>query len=33
MDQIDFTLCMMLMWNSRTPYRELAETFKMSVNS
>jgi len=33
MDQIDFTLCMMLMWNSRTPYRDLAETFKMSVNS
>ena len=33
MDEIDFTLCMMLMWNSRTPYRELAESFKMSVNS
>ena len=33
MDQIDFTICMMLMWNSRTPYRELAEPFKMSVNS
>jgi len=33
MDQIDFALCMMLVWNSRTPYRELAETFKMSVNS
>lgn len=33
MDEIDFALCMMLMWNSRTPYRELAETFKMSVNS
>jgi len=33
MDEIDFTICMMLIWNSRTPYRELAETFKMSVNS
>jgi len=33
MDQIDFTICMMLMWNSRIPYRELAEPFKMSVNS
>jgi len=33
MDQIDFTICMMLMWNSRIPYRELAENFKMSVNS
>ena len=33
MDQIDFTICLMLMWNSRTPYRELAEPFKMSVNS
>ena len=33
MDEIDFSLCMMLMWNSRTPYRELAESFKMSVNS
>jgi len=33
MDQIDFTICLMLVWNSRTPYRELAETFKMSVNS
>jgi len=33
MDQIDFTICLMLVWNSRTPYRELAESFKMSVNS
>jgi len=33
MDEIDFAICMMLVWNSRTPYRELAETFKMSVNS
>ncbi|MHA1461316.1 MAG: winged helix-turn-helix transcriptional regulator [Promethearchaeota archaeon] len=33
MDQIDFTICLMLIWNSRTPYRELAETFNMSVNS
>lgn len=33
MDEIDFTICMMLMWNSRTSYRELAEPFKMSVNS
>jgi len=33
MDEIDFTICLMLVWNSRTSYRELAETFKMSVNS
>ncbi|MHA1320433.1 MAG: winged helix-turn-helix transcriptional regulator [Promethearchaeota archaeon] len=33
MDQIDFTICIMLMWNSRISYRELAEPFKMSVNS
>ena len=33
MDEIDYALCMMLMWNSRTPYRELAENFQMSVNS
>ncbi len=33
MDQIDFTICLMLVWNSRIPYRKLAETFKMSVNS
>ena len=33
MDEIDFGICMMLVVNSRIPYRELAETFKMSVNS
>jgi len=33
MDKIDFTICMMLMVNSRIPYRELAEKFNMSVNS
>jgi len=33
MDKIDFTICMMLMGNSRIPYRELAVTFNMSVNS
>ncbi|MHA2131133.1 MAG: winged helix-turn-helix transcriptional regulator, partial [Promethearchaeota archaeon] len=33
MDEIDFALCMMLVVNSRIPYRKLAETFKMSVNS
>ena len=33
MDKIDFTICMMLMVNSRIPYRELAELFNMSVNS
>jgi len=33
MDKIDFTICMMLMSNSRIPYRELAELFNMSVNS
>ncbi len=33
MDKIDFTISMMLMGNSRIPYRELAELFKMSVNS
>jgi len=33
MDKIDFTICMMLMVNSRIPYRELAEQFNMSVNS
>ena len=33
MDQIDFTICLMLVWNSRIPYRELAESFKMNVNS
>ncbi len=33
MDEIDFTICLMLMWNSRIAYRELAEKFNMSVNS
>ncbi|MBY8982246.1 MAG: winged helix-turn-helix transcriptional regulator [Candidatus Lokiarchaeota archaeon] len=33
MDEIDFGLCMSLMVNSRIAYRELAETFNMSVNS
>lgn len=33
MDEIDFTISMMLAMNSRIPYRELAETFNMSVNS
>jgi DNA-binding Lrp family transcriptional regulator len=33
MDNIDFGLCMMLVVNSRIPYRELAEIFKMSTNS
>ncbi|KKN66122.1 hypothetical protein LCGC14_0475010 [marine sediment metagenome] len=33
MDEIDFGLCMSLVVNSRVPYRKLAETFKMSVNS
>lgn len=33
MDKIDFTICMMLVRNSRIPYRELAELFNMSVNS
>ena len=33
MDEIDFGLCMSLVINSRVPYRELAETFNMSVNS
>lgn len=33
MDEIDFAISMMLMWNSRMPYRELAKTFNMSVNS
>lgn len=33
MDEIDFAISMMLMWNSRVPYQELANTFKMSVNS
>ena len=33
MDEIDFGICMMLVQNSRIPYRELAELFNMSVNS
>ena len=33
MDEIDFGLCMSLVVNSRIAYRELAETFNMSVNS
>ena len=33
MDEIDFAISMMLMWNSRIPYQELAKTFNMSVNS
>ena len=33
MDNIDFGLCMMLVVNSRIPYRELAEIFNMSTNS
>ena len=33
MDAIDFGLCMCLVVNSRVAYKELAEIFKMSVNS
>lgn len=33
MDEIDLALCLMLMANSRTSYKDLADTFKMSVNS
>jgi len=33
MDEIDFGICMMLVQNSRIPYRDLAELFNMSVNS
>jgi DNA-binding Lrp family transcriptional regulator len=33
MDNIDFGICMMLVMNSRIPYRELAEIFSMSTNS
>ncbi|UCD01518.1 MAG: Lrp/AsnC family transcriptional regulator, partial [Promethearchaeota archaeon] len=33
MDDIDLFLSMMLMGNSRIPYKELADTFGMSVNS
>jgi DNA-binding Lrp family transcriptional regulator len=33
MDEIDFSLSMTLMANSRIPYKDLAEMFNMSVNS
>jgi len=33
MDEIDISLSMALMVNSRIPYKELAEKFDMSVNS
>jgi len=33
MDEIDISLSLMLMVNSRIPYKELAEKFNMSVNS
>ena len=33
MDATDFAICMMLVMNSRMPYRQLAEKFNMSVNS
>ena len=33
MDEIDITISMMLMANSRTPYSELAQILNMSVNS
>lgn len=33
MDEIDFTICKLLMANSRTPYKEFAELFHISVNS
>jgi len=33
MDEIDFTLSLVLMGNSRISYKELAETFNLSVNS
>ncbi|MHA1946121.1 MAG: winged helix-turn-helix transcriptional regulator [Candidatus Hodarchaeales archaeon] len=33
MDEIDFTISLMLMANSRTPYSELAGVFGLSVNS
>ncbi|TET56784.1 MAG: winged helix-turn-helix transcriptional regulator [Promethearchaeota archaeon] len=33
MDDIDFTISLLLMANSRRSYRELAEMFNMSVNS
>jgi DNA-binding Lrp family transcriptional regulator len=33
MDEIDIKICMLLMANSRTPYKEFAELFHISVNS
>jgi DNA-binding Lrp family transcriptional regulator len=33
MDEIDITLSLMLMANSRASYKELADTFNMSINS
>ncbi|MHA2175662.1 MAG: winged helix-turn-helix transcriptional regulator [Candidatus Hodarchaeales archaeon] len=33
MDEIDFSISLMLMVNSRTPYSELADVFGLSVNS
>lgn len=33
MDEIDLALCLMLMANSRTSYKDLADNFDMSVNS
>ncbi|HEC38767.1 hypothetical protein LCGC14_0916300 [marine sediment metagenome] len=33
MDEIDFTISLLLMANSRTPYSKFAEMFNMSVNS
>ncbi|MBY9012366.1 MAG: Lrp/AsnC family transcriptional regulator [Candidatus Lokiarchaeota archaeon] len=33
MDEIDIKICMLLMANSRTPYKEFAELFRISVNS
>ena len=33
MDEIDFTISLLLMANSRTPYSQFAEMFNMSVNS
>ena len=33
MDEIDFKISMLLMSNSRTPYKEFADMFHISVNS
>ena len=33
MDEIDFSISMLLMANSRMPYKNLAEIFRISVNS